>query len=117
MENVELETLRKLLHEYKSGCDHSKNNLTHQVSMLSERLGRTQEMHESMKKSVEKIDEKLSGTLKDITSSIGVINVSLATNSANHKNNGYLIKWLMTICSSILIAIVSGIIMLVIRKG
>ena len=117
MEKIEIESIRKLLHEYKKGCDHGKQNLTMQVSMLSERLGRTQEMHESMRTTVEKIDLKLSGALEKITESIAVMNVSLATNAANHKSNGYLIKWLMTICSGILVGVATGIVLFLVRKS
>lgn len=91
-----MEALRKLVHEYKSNCDHTKNNLTMQISQINGELGRT-------RSAIDRLESSVPEKLNKINESICLMQVALATNSANHKNNGALIKWLMGITSALFV--------------
>jgi len=121
------EQLSKRVDENKVACEHSKNNIKNNLNYFSDKVedafDRTNEQFSSIKSAIEKSDirsEKLELKLiKAEEKNAEVffeIKSKLAESSQTHRNNGYLIKWIMGICSGIFVSSTVAVIVFLLNK-
>lgn len=92
---------------------HDRNNLTQTMIGLIEQVTGLKAQHGELDHNLDRISDeqkRLTETLNTYTlntlTQLGTINEKITLNSQEHKNNGYLIKWMMAIVSSVLIAMI-----------
>lgn len=103
-DKAELQSLKELIEENRRHCDHTKLNLTHHISMLSETMGRHQKAQEIIEASIARLDSKTSSNFHEISASLSALKVAQAESTMSHKSNSFLIKWVMGICTSLFVA-------------